>query len=427
MKRFTQMIQKLYQSNNVLRVFSLLAAFVVWLFIVYSQDTNYPKTVPGVPVWSQSASEKTPAALEKQELSVISVTPDTVEVSVEGKRYDVIGLKPEAVNVRPDLSMVVNAGTQEVPLIWTDTSDGAYAVKSISPSSVSVRVDRLDKKVLDVQSNITGVALKDGFIKQDEIVSPERVTVTGPKSDLNKVVHAIVSADMRDSLSATETVTSPIILRDADGNEINNPNITVDFDSAEVTIPILKKKEVALDVQFLNTPEYFPVDELEYTLSDDMITIAGPQTLVDSYGKITLGYVDFKRLEIGARQVFDVDLPSGFVNVDNIQSVSVSFATDDFETRSFDIPEIQVVNQPANYEITIDAINRQLRGVRVIGPADTLNTMTAEDLVAQVDLSGRERTLATGTVSLPVKVFAPSSGTVWAYGDYSVLATIKQK
>lgn len=421
MKKMKEIFRRLLSSNLFLKVFSLVLAFFIWLVIVFATDDKYNRTLENVPVtYTQTET------LSQQNLSVISIEPQTVNVEVVGTRYVVSSLTPQNLKVSLQLNSIVNAGTQSVALVGaTDSSE--YTIKSITPMQANVRVDRLDTKIMDVQANISGINLADGYIKEAEIVSPDRVTLTGPATDLSRVAHAIVNIDVNKTLSSNETVSGSIILRDSDGNDINNENITMDYDAADVTIPVLKKKKVPVSIQFLHEPPNFPLEELEYSFSNDTIEIAGPARLIDSYDTISLGYVDFRQLDIGTREVFDVKLPSGFVNVNNIQSISVSFHTENFDSRSFDIPEIELVNIPAGYEVTVNPGSLPLRNVKVVGPRDTLESMAADDLIAQVDLSGQERELATGQIRLPVTVFAPAKGLVWATGSYVTIVDITEK
>ena len=120
-------------------------------------------------------------------------------------------------------------------------------------------------------------------------------------------------------------------------------------------------------------------------------------------------------------------LPSNFVNVNNILSVSVSFDTDEFETRTFPIPEVSLVNVPGGYDVSVGAGGVSPREVTLVGPREVLEGMTSEDLVAQVDFSGREREMAAGQIRMPVTIFAPARGTVWAYGDYVTIVDIEEE
>lgn len=420
MKLIKALFVRLFKSNLFLKILSLVAAFFVWLVVVYVNDDSYSRTIKQVPVkWEQ------PAALTRQELDIISVDPQTVTLTVVGKRYIVMGLSPEDFDITLQLGSILNAGTREVAIISnTDSSD--YRIQSITPGHASVRVDHVDSRTLEIEADITGVKLEEGYIKDDEIVTPGTVEVTGPVSELSRVARAVVSADIGRTLSTTESITGEIILLDKDGNDVRSENLSMSYETAEVAISVLKRKEVPVTIEFTNAPPFFPLSSLEYTFSNDTVEIAGPAMLVDNYDAITLGYVDMKTLGPGARQVFDVVLPSNFVNVNNILSVSVLFDTEDYEMRTFSIPEISIINAPSNYRVTIGAGGASPSVVTMVGPKGLLETMTAEDLVAQVDLSGHERDMTAGQIRMPVTIFAPTKGAVWAYGDYVTIVDISE-
>lgn len=411
--------QRLLHYNLFLKLISLVVAFFIWVVVATAVDTSFRREIGEVPVDINLQSN----TLSRLGMSIISLEPQTVRVRINGTRYVVGALSAENIRIEPDLSAVNTAGTQTLPLRWVDESGGEYTVEQITPPTASVRIDRMDQKTFDITASITGVSLPEGYIKEDEIITPERVTLTGPIGDLNKVQHALVNIDMNKSMTATETVTGEIVLVDASGNVIESSHIHKDYDTAEVTVSVLKVKEVPLTIDFINKPYGFPLDKLKYTLDRSTINIAGPQTLVDSYDEVLLGYIDFKQLDLSARRIFDVQLPSGFDNIDNIQSVSVSFDMEGYASQEFNLSEIRILNPPANYEVTIPG-SQQMR-VRMVGPAETLESMTPEDIIAEVDLSERE--VLTGQIKWPVTIYAPGKGVVWAVGDYVTTVSIAAK
>ncbi|PWM38527.1 MAG: hypothetical protein DBX66_03700 [Clostridiales bacterium] len=419
MKKIGAFFKRCFDSNRFLKVFSLVVAFIIWLIVATTVDPYIRHEIVDIPVNVDAQS----AALQRQGLSVITIDPDTVRVTVHGKRYVVGRLTADDIKIVPKLTSATSAGTQTLRLEWSPDGSEEYTVESITPAAIVARFDRIDSKTLDIQADVTGVSVPDGYIKESEIITPDKITIRGPTNDLQKVAHAIVSVDLDQSLTSTANAAGEIVLKDSDGNVIENEHITMDYETAEVTIPVLKKKEVPLRIDFLNVPQGFPIEELHYTLSNDSITIAGPQTLVDSYQEILLGRVDLKTLDLGSKEQFDVTLPSGFENVDNILSVEVTFDTDDYVAQNFNLSEITLVNEPQNYDVTIN--NPYLNNVKIVGPSEVVSELTAGDIVAEVDVSDRE--VVTGQIKVPVQVYVPNKGTVWAVGNYSTLVTISEK
>ncbi|MDY4191832.1 MAG: hypothetical protein SOX72_06415 [Oscillospiraceae bacterium] len=118
-----------------------------------------------------------------------------------------------------------------------------------------------------------------------------------------------------------------------------------------------------------------------------------------------------------------MELPDNFINVENVEQVSVEFDTSQMEEKVFNLAELRIVNQPVDFDVTV--LTKRIGNVTVMGPSDILEGMTAGDLVAQVDLSDRE--LTEGQSSFPVSVYAPTKGLVWARGNYSAILVLKEK
>lgn len=419
MKKLHAVFLKLLQSNRFLLLFSLITAFIVWVVVAMFVDPNTTVTIKNVPIDFESQS----ASLQRQGLNLINAEPLVVDVEVYGKSYVVGRMNPEEIKIQPRLTTVSGTGEQSLVLQWVaELGDEDYTVNLITPPTTAVKIDRLGSKTFVLEPHVTGVSIASGYIKETEVVTPERVTVTGPVNDLNRIAHAIVNVEMDKELSASETVSASILLVDSDGNAVESQYFQKDYETAQVSVPVLKVRDVPLRIDFINTPNGFPLAELSYTFSNETIKIAGPATLVDNYNEARLGHVDFKNLTIGTREVFDVELPSGFENVDNILSVSVEFQTDGFTSLILNSPGITLLNEPPNY--TVRLLNPNLNQVEIIGPADVLETLTVEDIVAEIDLSERE--VVTGQLKMPVKVYVPNKGVVWATGEYSALVEISE-
>lgn len=78
-------------------------------------------------------------------------------------------------------------------------------------------------------------------------------------------------------------------------------------------------------LSFINVPEGFPVNQLDFTISNETIEVAGPESNIDQYREISLGQIDIRTLDLNSTYSFSVELPAGYVNTQNIQSVLVQF------------------------------------------------------------------------------------------------------
>ena len=215
----------------------------------------------------------------------------------------------------------------------------------------------------------------------------------------------------------------PLKFLDVDGNELELKYVVSDVTEARVTIPILKKKVVPVRLDFMNVPDGFQVDRLKFTLSNEEIEVAGPAESIDKYKEIPLGQIDIKSLELGKTETFEVKLPTGFVNTQNIQSVLVQFDSEGMIEKQFNVDNIIIQNVPLNYEA--ESMTQEITNVRIIGPKDVVEGMVAGDIVATIDLQ-ESSSVSSGQVELPVKISVPKKSQVWAVGDYRAIVSISE-
>ena len=76
-----------------------------------------------------------------------------------------------------------------------------------------------------------------------------------------------------------------------------------------------------LQVEFVNVPRGFPIEQLGYTLSRDTILVASPSETIDNIDAITVGPIDFREIDIGTEITLDITLNAGLKNVENVDSV----------------------------------------------------------------------------------------------------------
>ncbi len=413
------MLKKFFTNDFTLKVISLLIAFAAWLIVVENMDRESYTTFRDVPIDMTNVEESIST------LGLNSITPDVelANVNISGVMYAVGNLSKEDIEIVPDVSKVTGAGVYELPLVGTIKGDqGEVMVSSVSPSRITVRFDTLHTKVLSIESNLNGLKSEAGYLIRDEVVNPSQVTLTGPEAEVSRVASCEVRTTVEEQLSETYSKKSELVLLDKNGNIVEPGNIVLDVTEATVTIPVMKIKEVPVELRYLNVPERFPLEKLDFTLSSEVVPVAGVAESVDRYGSILLDHIDFKNLGLGSSFACPISLQAGFVNVENIQSIQVSLNSENLSSRTIDLEEIHIINAPLGYKA--EALAQQLTGVELIGDAAVLETITAGDIVAEVDMK-QSSEIEAGQVLMPVKIYVPNGSLVWAKGSYEVVVAIE--
>lgn len=412
------MLKRLFNNSLTLKIISVLIAFVAWLIVIENVDRESYATFRDISIDMTNVEESIST------LGLNSVIPDVelANVSVNGVMYAVGNLTKDDISVAPDVSKVTGAGVYELPLVGTiRNANGEVQISSVTPSRITVRFDTLHSKTLAIESSLNGLKSEVGYLIQDELVNPAQVTVTGPEAEVNRINRCEIRTEVSEKLSETYSKKSAIVLLDKNGTEIVSDNLTMDVTEATVTIPVLKIREIPVELQFINVPDHFPLDELNFTLSSEEIAVAGIEASVDKYASILLDHIDFKQMGPGSSYAFPVELQMGFRNVENVQSVQVTLDSEGLSSRKMDLENVHVINVPLGYKA--EPLAETLSGVELIGDTALLETLTADDIVCEVDMKSSSE-IAEGQILMPVKVYDPMGRLIWAKGNYEVVVSI---
>ena len=399
-------------------ILSLVIAFFVWMAAMLAAP-EITKHIKDVPI---TVDIPTSAMLE-----VVEGEDTKVSLVLDGKQFEIGNYGPENVRVIADASAITEPGTYEVPLIVSDNGTRSYSVTSISPSTVSLTFEARAKKLLQIQPSITGLTTPDNYIAPENEITldPSAVEISGAESFISRVERAVIEVNFTREVSSTQSQNSKIVYYDENGNRLETEDISYfhqDVSSVAITIPVKRVATLPLSVSFLNIPENFPEEELSYSLSVDSITVAAEDSVLRNHSSLVLGYIDFKQMNLltSSQMDFTVQLPDGFTDMDDIEVVTVSFDADDLASTNLSLKNFQIVNIPDGYTATV---NEESLRVHVIGRKSIISGISAGDFVVKVDLS--DTNLRSGKYEIPVSIYAPTKGFVWAVGEYSVTVQAK--
>lgn len=399
-------------------ILSLVIAFFVWMAAMLAAP-EITKHIKDVPI---TVDIPTSAMLE-----VVEGEDTKVSLVLDGKQFEIGNYGPENVRVIADASAITEPGTYEVPLIVSDNGTRSYSVTSISPATVSLTFEARTKKLLQIQPSITGLTTPDNYIAPENEIAldPSAVEISGAESFISRVERAVIEVNFTREVSSTQSQNSKIVYYDENGNRLETEDISYfhqDVSSVAITIPVKRVATLPLSVSFLNIPENFPEEELSYSLSVDSITVAAEDSVLRNHSSLVLGYIDFKQMNLltSSQMDFAVQLPDGFTDMDDIEIVTVSFDADDLASTNLSLKNFQIVNIPDGYTATV---NEESLRVHVIGRKSIISGISAGDFVVKVDLS--DINLRSGKYEIPVSIYAPTKGFVWAVGEYSVTVQAK--
>ncbi len=404
---------------------ALLCGFIAWTVVTVYVDPQGSVTVQDVPInYANSASTYTSQGLDIVEKPDI----ETVDVKVTGNSTIIGNIQNSDIMVYPSYAGVSGAGkvTLRLQARLVNTTDFPGNIECVveNPKTIDVVFDEVSEKTLPITVDASAVSVADGYMLNKTTAVPAEITLRGPTTELDQVASVVATVPGDGELSDTTTVPATLELRDENGETFTPQYTTMDSDTANVTLTIYQVRELPLVVDFIGTPTNFDTKSLKYSLSQDTLRVAGPARTVSALEELTVTDFDLAReFELGRDYQRLVELPAGIVSLDGVTSVTLSFDTEDMASTTLNISNIKPINVPSNYEIEV--LSSLVSGVTLYGPADEIEAISADSVVAQIDCQSVNLTV--GQQSIPVTIQIPSSTRVFATGSYTVQCEVVAK
>ena len=395
---------------------SVLISFFLWFMVSYFISSEYSVPVRNVPITITSTS------YTNYGLQISSQSLQEVSVTIEGDRNTVGSVKAEDIIVSPSLSTVTSPGTYELNLTASKANPlAAFTITSISPSSVTLKFDVSEQAMFSIETYISGINIPDEFITGTITTAPETITVWGPAEDVNRIDRVVVRDSLEGTQTETQTIRCNISYLDSEGNELKLNTVAADVQQAEVTIPVLKRGELPIRVEFVNVPRGFNTDTLRYTLSMHEVLVAGQASLIDTMNTSVVGYVDLSSLDPSVPVVFDLILPAGITNLTGNDTVTADFSESNLESKNINVTDLRFENIPTGY--TAEYQQNSINSVTVVGPRDELESLQSTSVIGVVDFN--EFTLQLGGSTAAVSFRIPSSDSCWVTGKHTALISVE--
>ncbi len=410
---------RLFENKKFTIPFSIIAAVLFWLMITVSQNPQREATISNLPV--SIVTENT--VVDELGLDVIGNIDSKVSVVVSGPTYIVSSISATDLSVTANLSAVNTAGTYEIPLVVNKIgAKTGYDIVSVVPEKVSLTFDYINETEFPVEAVANGASAVEGLIADTPVVTNSEdslIKVRGPRSYIERIATVRAVADVNEVLSQTTSYDAKIVLVDEKGKEMDDKLFTFSANTVKISVPIYKQKSVKLVPTFTNAPAGFESSPISYTLSDKEIDVKGTPETIDALTEIKLAPINFYEIS-NEKNSFDValSLPNGIKVIDNIESVTVKVNTDGYIQRTFNITDCRTINVEKG--VKVDDIS-SVRNVKVFGPESVMRRLSASDLYAEVDLTGK----AAGQYTIAVTIKSEKSDKLWQIGTYTTVVVIK--
>lgn len=417
-------MQEKTRHSGLMMVISVIAAIVVWSYVGNVANRDESGVFQNIPVTFVGLED-----LENRGLTVINGLDQTVTLNITGKRDAIRLLSAETISVTVDVSSTVQQPGQftqayqisyELP---TTASRSSLVVTNQYPLNVTFTVAKMETRTIPIRGTMTG-SVAEGYQAGSFSFSPESIEIRGEASVVNSIEYALVTLE-QENLAATFHGELPYTFISFVGDVVDATELETDCTLVDTTLPIIRLKEVELSVNLLPGGG-ISADMIEKYVTCEItpatIMVSGTEADLEALQKLSLGNIDLAKVFGDTEMTFTIPLASELTNVSGASEATVRIEIHGLSMGTMETDNIELINAPDGYKgkAVTQTCQIQLRGTK-----EALDRLTDEQLRIVGDL--QNATVATGTQTIPVKVYVDSGGEIGVMGEYTIVVSISKE
>ncbi len=415
---FNFSLRKLLQNKRFVMPLSLFLAFTLWLVLVVNQKPIIDRTISDIAV---NVNLENTYASENNMSIIGDISEQKFTVVVRGPSYSVSTLTSS------DIALYASAASVDAPgeyslEVATSNTGTEYEILSISPKTLKINFDYIETKEFTITALAEGAVAAEGLIAETGVVGgteSDTVTISGPRTVVNKIESVVATAKVNKTLSVSETFDADLVLYDAEGNVIKPEYLTLSASKVKVTVPISKKKTVPVKVEFSSLPDGFNKENISASVDIPTVTLIGTPETIDKTTEVSLTPIPLNTVS-KAQSSFDVSpkLPEGVRLLDRIDHFTVTVNTDRLYERTVTVNSFEYKGLASGLKAS-GAVS--IKNVKICGPRSAINNISSSEIYAKVDLTDKKA----GEHTVDVVICFKNNDNIWAVGSYKTTVTIK--
>ncbi len=404
------------KQNYKTLILGFIIAFGFWIIVSIQVFPTIEDNISGISIEAPITD-----FMAQNNLQVISDINETVNIKIEGKRYDISDLSASDFFATADLSSIHAAGSYTLPLKVEPKTDRKVDVVTVEPRMITLTVDEIITKELTVTPSAPDISLPENYYLDELVASPNKITVTGSASVVNSISKVEARSTYHGELRESSRTNSDLFMFNSSATRIPTDGLTLSPESIAVEIPVYKQKELPLKVSITNYPGNFDIDSLKYDIQPKTLIIAAPDDTIDALSTLDIGTIDISDIQLNKNTLIPIVLPEGYKNLSGNNTALIEWKLENYGSLDFKVTRdnIAITNAPENFDVSL--VTNQFT-FTVIGPSNKLAELTNSDFTVNVNLLGV--TPREGNQDVTVSISAKGARqTCWVSGTYKV--TIK--
>lgn len=380
-------------NDIFVRAVCLLASVALWVLIINTANPTQRMTFQNIPVQIQNGE----SLLAKGLILVPNQNP-TTRVPLEGAANDLYSLNTDSINVTLDINQrTLQAGQQEVQATFVQTPSG---VSLAGPNpTVTLEVDEYVRRPVEIKKDRLDYETADGYYVADPQLELNFVTVSGPRTDVDRVA----AVKPISQIQGIDRITREVVRLEAlDSADQIVPNVTLSEGYVEVTYSPVPVRDIPVEAIWAGTNTAITLTSIRPEPAT--VRVAGREAILSSLEEIPTVPLDLAEVEPGeSTRIKALEVPNEVTILDlngepTDPEVEVITMADPIITRDF-IKDVAFMGEPDGELISASVPVT----VTVSGTQQRLDELSESNIIVSVDVSG----LAAGIHQLAVDVDLP--------------------
>ena len=308
------MISKWMTKKSFLVVISFILTMALFVYASESSPSRQSaavsiqttsNTIGNVPVYVDMDSQ----------LYTVTGLPESVTLRIEGSSSSLLAVAGNAsYRVKTPNLNELGTGKHMITLQVTGLPSGVKG--TVSPETVEIMIEKKATVELPVSVNVNRANLPGAYKSGQALVSPARVTISGPESLINQVENVLATVTVPENTKADYTSSVAVQALDATGKPLA---LKVEPEQVQVRVPITTNSK---KVPLVLTTTGSAGSQYTYQLKSDIkeVTILGSQEVLDRLTAIPV-VVDVSQMTKTTTQAVKLTLPTG---VDSVTPENIS-------------------------------------------------------------------------------------------------------
>ncbi len=326
------MINKL-KYNSKIKIISLLSAMVLWMYVMAIVDPEETKLFENIPVTITNKNE-----LNERDLVIYPEQDLTTNIYVTGKLSNLKKVTKDDINVYGQINNPLE-GNNEIYLKVSPSQRVNYDFKN--PVMI-VTLEKIISEDKSIKVDITGSGKNnvDNIMLQDNI---DKVSISGPRSLVNKVKRVVGTVKVS---GESNNFSQSIKLEPVDANGKVVEGVELEKDSVNVNIILLAQKTVPIILKLSDNSE----SGVNYTMSQNTVTIKGKKDIVDSINNIETQPVKLSEILPGTSKDIYLQVPSGITIETKYITINKNSEENTLEEYTYTAKDIEIRNNTENID-----------------------------------------------------------------------------